>query len=278
MMMVSNTRERVIVKPGSKMIDAAPADPTGRFTGFAEVYARHRPDYPPLALAYLLRHCGLKPGDPVVDVGCGTGISARQLAGLGLVVTGIEPNADMRAEAERTPAPPGAPPPAYRAGRAEATGLASGSTAAVFAAQAFHWFDPEPTLAEFHRLLKPGGWVALLWNERDETDAVTRAYGAVVRSTHEAAQVEASRRHGGKPLLASPLFRAGQRVKFVHQQTLDEEGLIGRALSVSYAPKQDADIARYVAELRAVFGRFHQGGQVVLRYRTTLVLAQKPAG
>src|SRR5262249_25147361 len=158
-------------------------NPTGRFNGLSGIYARHRPNYPPVAVEFVLQRCGLGPGSVLVDVGSGTGISARQFARLGISVIGIEPNDEMRREAEREPLPGNVPVPVYRPGRAEATGLPDVSADAVLAAQAFHWFDPEPTLREFHRILKPSGWVALLWNERDETDAFAAAYGKIVRST-----------------------------------------------------------------------------------------------
>src|SRR5207244_9435794 len=90
----------------------------------------------------------------LVDVGSGTGISARQFARLGIRVVGIEPNDEMRNQAGQAVLPSRVPAPVYRAGRAEATGLRESWADAVLAAQAFHWFEPDPTLREFHRILK----------------------------------------------------------------------------------------------------------------------------
>ncbi|MBL8794020.1 MAG: class I SAM-dependent methyltransferase, partial [Planctomycetia bacterium] len=87
-------------------------DPTGRFTGLAEIYDRSRPNYPGAALDHLERHCRLGPQSVIVDVGCGTGISSRQFAARGWQVIGIEPNADMRRQAEQLSAP--APNPSFR--------------------------------------------------------------------------------------------------------------------------------------------------------------------
>src|SRR5262249_49311684 len=103
------------------MTDLARANPTGRFSGLEELYARYRPGYPPAAIELILRRCGLGgPDEVLADVGCGTGISSRLFAARGVPVLGIEPNEEMRRRAEREPAPPGRPAPAYRAGRAEA--------------------------------------------------------------------------------------------------------------------------------------------------------------
>src|SRR5205823_2563402 len=159
----------------------------------AETYARYRPSYPEVALDFIMNHCALRNGSLVIDMGCGTGISSRLFAQRGIRVIGVDPNADMRARAAAEPLPPGIPVPTYCDGRAEATGLPSGQADVVLAAQAFHWFDPDKALREFHRLLKPGGWTVLLWNERDETDPFTAAYGAAFRAVPGAAALEASR-------------------------------------------------------------------------------------
>jgi SAM-dependent methyltransferase len=254
------------------MNEPVPGDVTQRFTGLADLYARHRPSYPPQAIDLIIDRAGLKPGDTVVDVGCGTGISSRLFAARGLEVVGIEPNDDMRvrAAAEQSPA---AGSVVYRAGRAEATGLPTGCAALVLAAQAFHWFDPASALAEFHRLLRPGGWVALLWNERDETDPATAAYGRVLRTGPRAAAIEGSRARAGLALLHSALFTRGEEVQLQHEQALDEEGLLGRAFSASYAPRQPEAAARFADALRQVFRQFQLAGRVTLRYQTSVFLA-----
>ncbi len=257
------------------MPDLSRCDPTGRFTGLADAYARCRPSYPTAALDFLLTHCELRPGALVVDVGSGTGISSRLLAERGLRVMGIEPNAEMRQRAERAPPPEGAPPPEYRDGRAEATGLTDGSADAVVAAQAFHWFDAPAAFAEFRRILKPGGWVALLWNECNESDAFTAAYGDVFRRDPKAAALEGARGVAGEPLLTCPLFTRAQRVLFRHAQEMDKEGMLGRAFSASYAPKEPAARAAFAAGLEAVFDRFQSEGKVTLHYQTSVYVGRR---
>lgn len=259
------------------MANLANQNPTGRFTGLAELYARCRPGYPDTAIDFILTHCGLGPASTLADFGSGTGISARIFARRGIAVIGIEPNADMRAQAEQEPTPAEFPQPSYRAGTAEATGLPACSADAVLAAQAFHWFEPEGTLREFHRILKPGGWVILIWNERDEADAFTASYGEVIRSAAEAAVLESVRAQAGEVLLGSPLFRNARKVCFRHAQELDADGAVGRAFSMSYAPKEPAAAEQHAAALRQVFERFQQSGKATLCYLTTVYVGQKPS-
>jgi SAM-dependent methyltransferase len=250
-------------------------NPTGRFTGLAENYARYRPDYPKEAIDFIIAHCWLSPDSTVIDIGCGTGISSRMLAARGFRVIGIEPNTDMRATAEAEASLPGTPVHIYRDGRAENTGLPAGCADAVLAAQAFHWFEPEPALREFHRILKPDGWVVLLWNERDARDPFMAAYGAIIRTARSAAAVEVPRGEAGTPLLSSRWFQHAQRVAFTHEQILDEDGMIGRAFSASYAPREPEQVKAWQAALQNLFTQFQQNGKVSLRYETAVYLAQR---
>ena len=164
----------------------------------------------------------------------------------------------------------------YRAGRAEATGLPTEAADAILSAQAFHWFEPVATLAEFHRILKAEGWAILMWNERDEHDPVTAAYGAVIRTAKGAAAVEGPRQtRAGNALRTSPLFRQAEQVTFHNQQALDEEGLLGRAFSVSYAPREASEREAWTDRLKAVFFLHQRDGTVVLRYRTSIYVARR---
>ena len=254
------------------MPDLSQRAPLNRFTGLAGLYARSRPDYPATAIDFILQHCGLRAGALLVDVGSGTGISARRFAACGLRVIGIEPNADMRRQAEAEPEYRSLI--AYQDGKAEATGLPDASADAVLAAQAFHWFAAGEALKEFRRILRPGGWVIVMANERDEGDPATAAYGAIIGGAKEAAAIEQPRRVAAQALRNSPLVRRAERRQFPNEQVVDEEGLLGRAFSASYAPKEPEAVKQFIAALRRVFAEYQVDGRFHLCYVTSVDVAQ----
>lgn len=250
-------------------------NPTGRFTGLAEGYARNRPSYPPAALECLIREARLTRNSTVVDVGCGTGIATRLLAERGLRVIGVEPNVDMLRAAKTTPTANSCLPIEYVLAKAEKTGLQSGIAAAVTAFQAFHWFDQQAALAEFHRLLEPEGYLAILWNERDEADPLTVGYDQILRVTPEAAAMARPWRQASDILFANAWFERPDLSTFPSEQVLDEQGLIGRALSASYAPREPAQVEKMTRSLRELFARHQQDGIVRMRYQVSLYLARR---
>lgn len=249
-------------------------NPVGRFTGLADIYARYRPSYAVEVIDYLMEILGLDATTLLVDIGSGTGISSRLFADRGVPVLGIEPNEEMRIQAEQHPTERGRSPE-FRHGKAEATGLADKCATAILSAQAFHWFDAPTALVEFHRILKPGGRVALMWNERDPRDPFTAAYGALIRTLPDAAAFELPRYRANQALLDSSHFEDARVATFTNQQFLDAEGLVGRAFSVSYAPREPAEIAAFQAELHRLFSRFQNQGTVCLHYVTTVTTAQR---
>jgi SAM-dependent methyltransferase len=257
------------------MRDLSQLNPTSRFSGLADTYAQHRPSYPDEAIDLMMTRCGLGGDTLLVDVGCGTGISSRLFAERGVPVLGIEPNAEMRARAETALVAVGMPKPLYQDGCADATGLQPGQAAAVLAAQAFHWFEPDAALREFHRILRPDGWVILMWNERDDRDAFTAAYSAVIRTAPDTANIEMPRGRAGTPLLTNSLFQNQERLLFHNEQVLDEEGLLGRAFSASYAPREPHQIAAWTGALRTLFAQHERRGKVVLHYETSVYLGQR---
>lgn len=255
------------------MIDLTQHNPLDRFSGLASVYAQHRPSYPEQALDHLLNRAQLSDDALIVDLGSGTGISTRWLAERGYHVIGIEPNADMRAEADRCSKDD--PHIEYREGSGEATGLESKTVDVVMAAQAFHWFNQQAALDEMARILKPGGHVALIWNIRDDSDPLTAAYGDVILSFPDAKIVEQPEDQYVDLLWQHPRFEDAEKVVFANGQDLTEEGLIGRARSVSYAPRDPELIDKITAQLKAIHAEHQQNGLVQVRYKTILSVAKK---
>ena len=244
-------------------------DTVSRFSDRADDYVKYRPTYPSEAILSMLD--GLRPPERIVaaDVGAGTGISARLLGDRGVRVIAVEPGDAMRGAA--------APHPNVRwiSGRAESTGLRAGAVDLVVCAQAFHWFQTLEAVAEFARILKRRGRLAIMWNRRSTTDPVTAGFRqAIVDAGGETAadrlgfDTSAVDRGG--------LFSAQTRLAFPHSQRLDLAGLIGRARSSSHVPKHGAQGGRLVALLGALHQRYADAnGLVTLIYDTELYLSQK---
>ncbi|MDR3419002.1 MAG: class I SAM-dependent methyltransferase [Nevskia sp.] len=248
---------------------------TERFSNRVEDYVRWRPGYPAELAPWLMTQCGLKSGDVAADVGCGTGLFTRELLLQGLKVIGVEPNAAMRAAGERYLAEFGAAFTAH-AGDAEVTGLPSGTVNLVTAAQAFHWFRPVPTRAEFARILAPGGHVALIWNVRREATPFLRGYEALLRE--HAPEYAAS----GVPAQADlavirPFFAPLGYVErgFEYVQHFDREGLRGRLMSSSYAPAAGAPgHAPMLAAVDRLFDAHQRDGRVAFEYDTRVFVGR----
>jgi SAM-dependent methyltransferase len=225
---------------------------TSRFSDRVENYVRYRPGYPLEVLRTLQRECGLTPGHAVADIASGTGIWTRMLLKNGNEVVGIEPNAEMRHAGERQLAE--FPEFTSLAGTAEATPLPHASVDFVTAAQAGHWFERAPARREFVRILKPGGWLVLVWNERlIDSTAFLRDYEQLVLSYGTDYQdVRHERTTGAVNEFFAPV--PFQERVFAMQQEFDYTGLEGRLLSSSYAPGPDhPNHAPVLRELRRIF-------------------------
>src|SRR6476620_3755120 len=142
--------------------------PTQRFSSRVGNYSRFRPSYPAEIVGILRQECGLSPESVIADVASGTGIFTRLLLENGNRAFGVEPNDAMRKAGEEYLA--AYPKFASVAGTAENTTLPDASVDLVTAAQAAHWFDRGKAITEFRRILKPEGYLVLLWNDR-RTDA-----------------------------------------------------------------------------------------------------------
>ena len=243
-------------------------DPTQRFSSRVENYVKYRPGYPKTILALLRRDCGMSPGSVIVDIGSGTGLSAKLFLPNGNRVYGVEPNPEMREAGERLLAQ-------YArfisvAATAEATTLPDACADFVVAGQAFHWFDIPATRAEFTRILRPDGWIVLMWNERHVSDTIfLRNYERILKTYCPEYAIVDHRRVDARTLHK---FFGRQGFKFAHfdnAQKFDFEGLRGRLLSSSYAPEPGhPNHAPMLTELRRVFDAYQSGGHVAFLYDT----------
>lgn len=246
-------------------------NPLNRFSDRAKDYAKYRPSYPDEAIDVILEGLGNPSQLIAADIGAGTGISSRLLAEQGVRVLAIEPNAAMRDATQPHPLLE------LRDGSAEQTNLPDASVDLVTCFQAFHWFDPKPTLLEFHRILKRSGRLAVIWNDRNQDDELTQSYTRLVKIASNNHPAE-SRLVSADPLLGSSLFPDVQCYTFTYRQELDLEGLIGRARSVSYIPQQGEAQQRLVAGLQELYNRHHnENGFVYMTYRTSVYLANPQA-
>jgi len=244
-------------------------DPTGRFTNRASDYVRYRPTYPAAAIDAILRGFADPSHLTAADIGAGTGISARLLAGRGLRVLAVEPNAAMREAAdahERVQ---------WRAGTAEATGLREASVDLVLCAQSFHWFRQLDAVAEFYRIVRDGGRIALMWNTRDRRDPLTCGFVEAIHSVNGEHPAEQREIESGV-IEAEGQFDPPTLETFAHWQDLDCEGLIGRAASASYVPREGEPFDILRNRLTALFTQFRDvRGLVRLMYVTKVYLASR---
>ncbi|HEX3821000.1 MAG TPA: class I SAM-dependent methyltransferase [Candidatus Sulfotelmatobacter sp.] len=240
---------------------------TSRFSDRVENYVRYRPGYPLEVLRLLRERCGLTPDYVIADIASGTGIWTRVLLGNGNSVYGIEPNAEMRQAGERLLE--GFPKFTSVAGSAEATTLPDASADFVTAAQAGHWFDRARARREFVRILKPGGWLVLLWNERiTDSTPFLRAYEQLLLDYGtDYAEV----RHERTTEAVNEFFDPApfQERVFDMRQEFDYAGLEGRLLSSSYAPGPGHPKHEpMLAALRKIFDAHVSNARVGFDYKT----------
>ncbi|MGH7641274.1 MAG: class I SAM-dependent methyltransferase [Candidatus Dormibacteria bacterium] len=234
------------------------------FARGAAAYERGRPTYPPAAVGWLAGRLGLGAGRVVLDLGAGTGKLTRQLVPFGARVIALEPVAEMAEQLER--AVPGVE---VLAATAASTSLSSGHVDAATAGQAFHWFSDPDSLKEIHRVLRPRGWLGLIWNVRDVRSPLWRAINELVEPLREGTPDHVDRAWRQR-LEQSLLFSPLESRAFEHHQLGGPEQLVDRIFSLSYVAALAAEaqerlgqqILRLADEYRGLPGQ-----PLVLPYR-----------
>jgi SAM-dependent methyltransferase len=248
-------------------------DATTRFSDRVQNYVRCRPGYPPAVLDVLRAETGLAPSHVIADVGSGTGISARLFVEAGNAVHAVEPNAEMRTAAE---ALLGADLRFHSvAGSAEATTLGDASVDYVVAAQAFHWFHPPSVRREWLRILRPGGWMVLLWNARKtDTTPFLHEYEALLHA-HGTDYASVNHENVTPETIGAVLGANFGRRDVPNEQVFDFEGLKGRLLSSSYAPNEgQPGHAPMMDALERLFRAHERDGRVRFEYDTQIYWGQ----
>lgn len=244
-----------------------------RFSNRVENYVKYRPDYPKEILQLFRDEMNLRVDSVIADIGAGTGISAKLFLENGNAVFGVEPNAAMREAAENfTQSFPN-----YKSvdGTAENTSLEENSIDFVVAAQAFHWFNQIAARKEFERVLKDGGFVVLMWNERQlDTTAFLKDYENLL--IEFGTDYETVRHENITKETLQDFFQTDFRqAVFQNRQSVDYDGLKGRMLSSSYIPSEENP--RYEAMLKnleSLFAEHAESGRIDILYDTKVFYGQ----
>ena len=214
---------------------------TDRFSGFAELYDRYRPR-PPEVIVDLLTQLAAKDRPVVVDLGSGSGLSTLIWTRCAAEVVGVEPNADMRAQAdERRGADSSAGMVRFIAGLSTATGLPDRYADIVTCSQSLHWMEPNGTLAEVARILRDNGvfaaydcdWPPTLNAEAEQAYNACRAKAEALERLMRLAPEVVKWNKGGhlERIKQSGRFRYVNEVVLHHVERGGAERLVGLALS-----------------------------------------------
>jgi len=249
---------------------------TERFSDRVADYVKYRPSYPPEVVDMIITESQFDQQISVADIGSGTGIFSKLLLNHHMNVIGVEPNEGMRRAAEQQLSQ-------YENfssvnGQSENTTLADTSIDLITAAQAFHWFKGEETKREFSRILKPGGYLALIWNQRDLTQSFQQEYDRVLRKF--APDYNSVNHMNISPTdIEDFVYPAKMSLfNFEYQQIFDLPGLLGRMQSSSYTPEENTrEHAALIDAVEKLFNRFESNGSISFEYSTRLYLAQFPS-
>lgn len=246
---------------------------TERFSNRVENYMKYRPGYPPEVLDLFRKEMDLKASSIIADIGAGTGIFAKMFLENGNPVYGVEPNEAMR-EASLEFLKDFSNFKSVD-GTSEETTLPDKSVDFITAAQAFHWFEGEKTREEFRRILRKGGFVALIWNERQlDSTGFLREYEHFLN--HFATDYNEVRHENSNAKVIGDFFQIGfSKATFHNSQIFDFEGLKGRLESSSYTPTKENPLYEpMIEELKNIFAEYAENGEIEILYDTNIYYGQ----
>ena len=280
-------KQRPLVEEKTTAMPSSSPASTERFSSRVEAYLKYRPHYPEEIIPALRKLTGLDPAHVIADIGSGTGFSAELFLRNGNRVYGVEQNEAMRTAGEAYLA-------SYKnfrsvAGTAEATTLPNASIDLILAGQAFHWFKLDEAYREFKRILRPGGWLIILWNDRQtdttpflvEYEQLLLEFGTdytvvnhrnfELRSAPDSNITHSNRERTREFFHGNPIHE----LEFENIQRFDLEGAKGRLVSSSYVPESgDSMYEPMLRRLHEIFERHAINGMIEMRY-TCLVYAGK---
>lgn len=242
--------------------------PKERFAGLVDNYAKYRPSYPPELIDFIEQETGLQKDWNIADVGSGTGIFSRLLLERGYKVYGVEPNKNMREAAEMELQ--GFKKFTSIDGAGEKTTLQDRSINLITVAQAFHWIDQDEAKLEFRRILKPPGYVALVWNIRTTDTPFLSAF--------EQLKIDFGTDYKATRMLKENdigAFFAPACIKFAsfpHYQLLSYEAIKGQLLSTSYVPQEGKKHDEMLGKLDSLFGQFAENRLVKIGYEAKVYI------
>jgi ubiquinone/menaquinone biosynthesis C-methylase UbiE len=251
------------------VIDERIPAPANAFGLVAADYERARPSYPMESIELLRRELRLAPGRVVCDLAAGTGKLTRLLIGTGATVVAVEPVAGMRAQLSEV-----LPDIEVRDGTAEALPFADASVDAVTVAQAFHWFRFDEALAEIRRVVRPGGALAIVFNERDERTAWVKEWNDAVE--WHGRRIAMYQTTDWASLLATHGFDDGGEAHIEWVQPVTRELMAARVRSVSYIADESPEVQQsYVDRVLALTDGFAEPFE--LPYVTHVWWARRPS-
>ncbi|MCO6451607.1 MAG: class I SAM-dependent methyltransferase [Caldilineales bacterium] len=253
-------------------VSASEIDTVSRFSSKAATYAAHRWDYDPRAFDEIVQTVGLTPESVVADIGAGPGNVSRRLLGRVGRVYAVEPNAEMRRAAALSLGD--RPNLVIISASAEATTLPDQSIDLITVGRAIHWFDPEPTRREFRRIMHPGGWLAIL--KEDRSGCAIEEEARTLHVEELGWRTQDSKANLDVPPLESYFDDGGcQTFRFSREITETFEQFLDRQTAYSPAPDADHPLRpAFDAHALALFDRYAEEGHIHLNIVTLLHLGR----